>query len=311
MIKLHAAPLQGFTDFRFRNAFAKHFGGIDYYYSPYIKLQGKPEIKPAYRRDINPENNHVDTLIPQILTADADEFYILVKYLKEIGYKELNWNLGCPYPMVAKRGMGSGLIANAQKIDHLLESIYSKTDIQISVKIRLGYEDSREIFEVLPILEKYPLQNIAIHPRIGKQLYKGSVDLDTFAECLQNTSHKVIYNGDITSVEVFRKLQERFPTLNHWMIGRGIIANPFLAQMIKTNSDELPLQYRETFSAFHAEILDSISQYLSGDTHTIQRMYQYWTYFIQLFPDKSKMLKKIKKSKNLADYQKITKEIIH
>ena len=233
---LLSSPLQGFTDFRFRNALNKYFGGIDTYYSPYIRLNGKLVIKPSYERDLLPENNVGLEVIPQIITNDADEFLFVAKYVKELGYKELNWNLGCPYPMVTKSGMGSGLISNTEKINHILDRAHSESDIIVSMKMRLGYENCEEILDVLPILDTYPIKNIAIHARIGKQLYKGGVNLDAFQHCIDNTNHKLYYNGDITSVAKFREMQERFPTIDHWMIGRGLISDPFLPSMIKNNT---------------------------------------------------------------------------
>ncbi|MFT5752313.1 MAG: tRNA-dihydrouridine synthase B, partial [Dokdonia sp.] len=99
-VTLLSSPLQGFTDFRFRNAFHKYFGGIDTFYAPYIRLDGKLKIKGSYQRDLDPENNIDMPVIPQVMTNDADEFLFVVKYIQELGYTELNWNLGCPYPMV-------------------------------------------------------------------------------------------------------------------------------------------------------------------------------------------------------------------
>ena len=124
-------------------------------------------------------------VIPQVITNDAEEFLFVAKYVRELGYKELNWNLGCPYPMVTKRGMGSGLINDPARIDNILDRAHSETDILVSMKMRMGYEDSSEILDTLPVLDKYPLKNIAIHARIGKQLYKGGVDLEFFPTMLR------------------------------------------------------------------------------------------------------------------------------
>ena len=130
MITIHSSPLQGFTDFRFRNAFQKYFGGIEQYIAPYIRLDGKRRIKPANERDILPENNILLDLIPQIITKDAGEFLFVAKYVQKLGYTELNWNLGCPYPMIAKRGMGSGLLSDPEKIDEILTRVCAETDIR-------------------------------------------------------------------------------------------------------------------------------------------------------------------------------------
>ena len=268
------------------------------------------EIKPASERDIFPENNSSTDLIPQIITKDADEFIFVAKYVQKLGYNELNWNLGCPYPMVAKRGMGSGLLSVPEKINEILNRVFAETDIKVSVKLRLGYESPHEIFNVLPVLERYRLTNIAVHPRIGKQLYSGEVDLNTFEKCLAMSSHKIFYNGDITSVGKFREMKERFPAINHWMIGRGLIADPFLPSMIKADNPVYPENRYEVFSSFHDDLFSSYEEALSGQKHLLMKMYSFWEYFIQSFPDSRKGLKKIKKAQNLSAYREVVKQII-
>lgn len=306
---LLSSPLQGFTDFRFRNAINKYFGGIDTYYSPYIRLNGKLVIKPSYERDLLPENNIGLEVIPQIITNDADEFLFVSKYVKDLGYKELNWNLGCPYPMVTKSGMGSGLICNPEKINHILDRVHSKSDIIVSMKMRLGYDNTEEILDVLPILDTYPIKNIAIHARIGKQLYKGGVHLDAFQQCIDNTKHKLYYNGDIKSVAKFREIQERFPTIDHWMIGRGLISDPFLPSMIRQNTIEYPKNKMELFNAFHDTLYGIYSESLSGSTHLLLKMYHLWEYFAVTFSNPHKVLKKIKKAQSIRNYELAVAEI--
>lgn len=306
---LLSSPLQGFTDFRFRNAFHRYFGGIDTFYSPYIKLNGKLVIKGSYERDILPENNTTLEVIPQIITNDAEEFLFVANYVQQLGYKELNWNLGCPYPMVAKCGMGSGLISNTSQIEHILKRVHNETDIIVSMKMRMGYENPSEILDVFPILEQYPIKNIAIHARIGKQLYKGGVDLDSFQKCLDTSKQKIYYNGDITSVEKFRMMQDRFPSIDHWMIGRGLIADPFLPSMIKNNTTEYPKNKLEIFEAFHDTIYQEYDAYLSGPTPIRMKMLGFWEYFSESFSNPQKTFKKIKKAGNSKNYEIAVKEI--
>lgn len=307
---LLSSPLQGFTDYKFRNAINHYFGGIDTYYAPYIRLNGKMIIKSSYHRDLLPENNSELELIPQVITNDADEFLFVAKYVKELGYNELNWNLGCPYPMVTKSGMGSGLICNTPKIDNILERVHSESDIIVSMKMRLGYENTQEIIDVFPILDKFPIKNIAIHARLGKQLYKGGVHLDAFQNCIDTSKHKLYYNGDITSVSKFREMQDRFPSIDHWMIGRGLIADPFLPSMIKQNTTDYPANKMELFSAFHATLYDGYSQSLSGPAHILLKMHHLWEYFSVIFSNPHKVLKKINKTKNIRNYELAVKEIL-
>ncbi|MBU2939489.1 tRNA-dihydrouridine synthase family protein [Lacinutrix sp. C3R15] len=310
-IKLLSSPLQGFTDFRFRNAFHHYFGGIDTFYAPYIRLNGKLKIKQSYQLDLLPENNTTLEVIPQVMTNDAEEFLFVIKYVQSLGYKELNWNLGCPYPMVTKSGMGSGLICNPTKIDEILKRAHEETDITVSMKMRMGYEHAAEILDTFPILDKYPLKNIAIHARIGKQLYKGPVDLDAFQKCIDAAKHALYYNGDITSVAAFKKMEARFPNIDHFMIGRGLIADPFLPSMIKNNTTEYPKNRWEIFSKFHDTIYHQYDEYLSGPTPIKMKMLGFWEFFSQSFSNPQKTYKAIKKAGNPVKYKQAVKEILN
>ncbi len=310
-ITLLSSPLQGFTDFRFRNAFHHYFGGIDTFYAPYIRLNGKLKIKQSYQLDLLPENNTTLNVIPQVMTNDADEFMFVVKYVQSLGYNELNWNLGCPYPMVTKSGMGSGLICNPTKIDEILKRAHNESDITVSMKMRMGYDHAEEILDTFPILDSYPLKNIAIHARIGKQLYKGPVDLDAFDRCTQNTKHKLYYNGDITSVASFKKMESRFPSIDHFMIGRGLIADPFLPSMIKNNTTEYPKNRWEIFSEFHDTIYQQYDDYLSGPTPIKMKMLGFWEFFSQSFSNPQKTYKAIKKASNPVKYKQAVASILN
>jgi tRNA-dihydrouridine synthase len=160
------------------------------------------------------------------------------------------------------------------------------------------------------VLEKYSLEHITIHPRIGKQLYKGEVDLDAFESCIGLSKHLILYNGDITSVQGFREMKERFPEIEHWMIGRGLIADPFLPAMIKADNDIYPENRFEIFSKFHDTLFSSYIEALSGPKHILLKMYHFWEYFIHLFPIPPKSLKRIKKVQNIEAYRKLVKQII-
>ncbi|OBQ51924.1 tRNA-dihydrouridine synthase family protein [Tamlana sp. s12] len=308
---LLSSPLQGFTDFRFRNAFNHYFGGIDTFYAPYIRLNGKLKIKQSYQNDLLPENNSTLEVIPQVITNDPDEFVYVAKYVQSLGYKELNWNLGCPYPMVTKSGMGSGLICNPKRINEVLQKAHQETDILVSMKMRMGYENAIEILEAFPILDQYPLKNVAIHARIGKQLYKGAVDLDAFEKCISGTKHKLYYNGDITSVSSYDEIANRFPQIDHFMIGRGLIADPFLPSMIKNNTTIYPENRWSIFSEFHDTIYQAYDAYLSGPTPIKMKMLGFWEYFAQSTSNPQKTYKAIKKASNPVKYKQAVSQIIN
>lgn len=307
---LLSSPLQGFTDSIFRNAQQKFFGGINTYYAPYIRFNRKLVIKGSYQRDLNPEVNSNITVIPQVMTADADEFIYTIKYIQSLGYDELNWNLGCPYPMVTNSGMGSGLICNTEKIDHILHRAHNETDVTLSMKMRLGYETSSEILDAFPILEKYPLKNIAIHARLGKQLYKGGVDLEAFQKCLDVAKHTLYYNGDITSVVGFTKIRKQFPSIKHFMIGRGLIADPFLPSMIKAGRTEYPTDRWAIFREFHDTLYEQYDAILSGPTPIKMKMLGFWEFFSQSTHNPQKVYKAIKKAGSPYKYKQAVADIL-
>jgi tRNA-dihydrouridine synthase len=212
--------------------------------------------------------------------------------------------------MVTNRGMGSGLICDPEKINHILERVHKETDILVSMKMRMGYEHAQEILNTFPILDSYPLKNIAIHARIGKQLYKGDVDLDGFQRCIESTKHKLYYNGDITSVAKLKEMQARFPSIDHFMIGRGLIADPFLPSMIKNNTTEYPKNRWEIFREFHDTIYHQYDAALSGPTPIKMKMQGFWEFFAQSFSNPQKTFKKIKKANNPRAYQQAVAEIL-
>lgn len=187
-------------------------------------------IKSSYQRDLLPKNNTISEVIPQIKTNDADEFLFVYKYVQECGYKELNWNLGYPYPMVTKCSVGSGLISNTQKSNKFW--IKSKTNLILFFDenaLKLGYYGGNSW--CIAYSRKYAVKNVAVQARLGKQLYKGGEHLDAFQTCIDQSKVKLYYNGDITLVVKFHELQDRFPPIYHWMIRRGLIADlywPFI-----------------------------------------------------------------------------------
>ena len=294
------APLQGFTDHTFRQAFHNHFGGVDAYYTPFIRTENDKSIKNSKLRDVLPENNSNLPLIPQLLVNSASDFIQISSLFENFGYKEINWNLGCPYPMVAKHQLGSGLLPYPELINQILSEVLPKIKAEISIKMRLGYENPDEIFEVLSVLNNFPIKEIIIHARIGKQMYKGSTNLNAFEDCQNQTKHKIGYNGDIDNIETFKNISSRFENIKHFMIGRALISNPFLAEEIK--GIEQNTKKIKIFEAFHNELYEKYASTLSGSTHLQNKMMFFWEYFADSFSNSKKVFKRIKKANNIDNF---------
>jgi len=291
----------------YRKAHAEVFGNVDKYFAPYIVRQNDGSIKKSHLRDFSPELNSGYHLVPQILAGNAEDFIFLSKLLIDAGYNEINWNLGCPYPMVTNKGLGSGLLASPHKIGEILSESLPKVSCPVSVKMRSGFSSPDEIYSVIPVLNQFPLHEIILHPRIAGQLYRGAADPEIFIQAVSLSKNPMVYNGDILNGEDFRKLENLFQNQTTWMIGRGILKNPFLPSEIK--EENVSLQTRsKLLRQFHDRIYYEYSKLLSGKSHLLMRMLKFWSYFCFSFPDPHKTLKRIKKAGSLSKYDEAVSE---
>jgi tRNA-dihydrouridine synthase B len=300
---LYLAPLHGITNSVFRNTFFKYFTGFDYAMAPFVMSVKSLNVRRKHVKDLLPEKNVGVNLIPQILSNDPSDFIALSLNLKDLGYKEINWNLGCPYKMVANKQRGSGLLPFPERIEKFLEVVIAEVDIPISVKIRLGRNSNNEIFDLIPIFNKFPLKNVIIHPRTGVQMYTGEVDLDKFEESSNLIKHNVIYNGDIKDFETFKMLENRFEFVNEWMIGRWALSNPFLPEIIKKDADDIKNK-KKIIRNFHDELYSNYEEVLYGPRHLLDKMKEIWNYLNFSFSNHAMVHKKISLSKTIGEYKK-------
>jgi tRNA-dihydrouridine synthase B len=299
---LYLAPMRGYTNVLFRNIFSAHFKGLDAAISPFISTLSCKQIKDSHIKDILPEYNNGLPLIPQIISNDPDGFILLSKRFYDLGYDIVNWNLGCPFSLVAKKKRGSGLLPYPDMIRSFLDSVIPQIPNRLSIKIRIGRKTNNEIFELIPIFNQYPFDEIMIHPRTGVQLYSGIPDQETFKQCLTLLKHRIVYNGDIFDTKTFQKLTDMYPEVDRWMLGRGVLANPFLPGMIKSGKENMPDNI-EQFKQFHDDLFEAYRATLSGQAHLVDRMKGYWQYFSRSFQGGQKLFKKIKKLKTADKYK--------
>lgn len=299
MMKLYAAPLQGFTEAPWRNAHQEIFGGIDAYYTPFVRIE-RGEFRNKDLRDIAPENNSVSHLVPQLIASTPAELERLAALFIEQGHKEADLNMGCPFPLIAGKHKGAGILPYPQEVKALLDELVHYPELKFSVKMRLGWESGDEWRLLLPLLNDTPLQRIVLHPRIGKQQYKGEVDGTAFAAFYEECTHPLVYNGDLLTVEDIHRTAETFPRLEGIMLGRGLLVNPALAWEYK---EGVLLSQRELYikvENLHARLLEYYEDHLQGDAQLLSKMKPYWEY---LLPDADRKLKKaIKKATRRDKY---------
>ena len=313
-LKIYMAPLEGVTGFIYRNAHAKYFGKVDKYFTPFISPNMHKKLTPREKNDVLPEHNQGLYVVPQILTKNAEYFIAIAKQLADLGYKELNLNLGCPSPTVVTKGKGSGFLGELGKLDQFLDEIFFNLDMKISVKTRIGLNNSVEHIKIIELFNKYPLEELVIHPRIQKDFYKNEVRLQEFSYMNKEAKMSVCYNGDINSLTSFNEIYTMFPDVKSIMLGRGIVQNPNLANMIyaeKSGGVVTEKVEKEKMSNFLNEVFEGYRELMGEDRNAIFRMKEMWSYLIKDFSGTEKQEKKIKKAQNAADYKQAVVEILN
>lgn len=319
-MQYYLAPMEGITTYIYRSAFAKYFGGIDKYYTPFLASMHLSEKE---KREVLPENNEGIVLVPQILTNRADEFVEIARALKEYGYREANLNLGCPSGTVVSKHRGAGFLAVPNELDAFLQEIFEKSPIAISIKTRIGISDEREWDELLRIYEKYPICELIVHTRLQKDFYKEPARPHTFrlaqerfgiSPCCEGdiVSHKgtgipLCYNGDIVSLKALAEVQSAVPDTSSVMLGRGLIADPNLIRRLRG----LPCVDKDAIGAFMETLLSDYTTKMSGGERVIlYKMKEIWVYLGDSFTNPERYLKRIKKANRIADYELAVKDLL-
>ncbi len=288
-MKIYSAPLQGFTEAVWRNVHSAVFGGIDSYYTPFLRYE-HGEIRNKDIRDIERKNNCVDNLVPQVIAATPEEMHPLLELIANEGYSRVDINMGCSFPLQMRKRHGAGLLPHPDLVADLMKVVAQHPEFSFSVKMRLGCNSKDEWKELMPILNDAPLRHVTMHPRLGIEQYKKSVAVDAFAEFYEVCKHPVIYNGDLLTLTDIQRIEQHFPGLKGIMLGRGLLANPALGVEYRSRRELSNEEKRNLARQMHDAMMRELSPRLQGNTQLLSKMKPYWEY---LLPD---MLKRNKKA---------------
>lgn len=296
-MKLYFAPMEGITPYTYRNAHAEMFGGCDEYFAPFIVPSENERISKKTLRDILKENN-IAKIRPQVLCSSAEAFVQFAERIKYAGFNELNLNLGCPSGTVVKKGRGAGGLKDTEALDRFFDYVFSNTDIKVSVKTRAGFYSHEEFDEILKVYNKYPIDELIIHPRVREEFYSGLPNMQTFDKAYTVSPLKLCYNGNIYSRADYEKITQKYPVVESIMIGRGAIANPAIFREIKGGA---PLNTKELI-AFSNLLEERYLKLFAGcEKYTIHRLKEMWIFAMLNFPEEKKILKAVKKSNKLVE----------
>lgn len=335
-MKIYFAPMEGITTYTYRNLHRRLYSGVEKYYAPFVSPGPEQGLSVKEIRDLLPENNEKTPLVPQLMTNRSADFADACRVVSELGYREINLNLGCPSGTVVSKKKGSGFLAYPDELDRFFDGVFEDPFIKsgavdISVKTRTGKESHEEWPRLMEIYNRYPLKELIIHPRVQKDHYNNTPDQDVFEEAVKNSVNPVVFNGDLFRIPEFFRFMKRFPDTEAVMIGRGLIRNPELAERIgafcraaeelrgKTEDrrscaedligPETDRFDKDRFKNFHDSLILEYRERMSGEIPVLYKMKELWFYMASMFPDREKAKKKIKKSKNLAEYQAAVEDI--
>ena len=302
-MRYYFAPLEGVTDSIYRRIHHKYFSGVDRYYMPFISPTIHRTLTHKEDREL-PMADSVDFVaIPQVLTKVPEDFLWAAVQCAELGYGEVNLNLGCPSGTVVAKGKGSGMLADPESLDRFLDGIFTAAPLPVSVKSRLGLTDPQEFPRLLEVYNRYPIAELTLHPRVRKAFYSGSVDMEMFDYCVTNSKNPLCYNGDICSLENAARIGEKYPLVGSIMIGRGLIGDPGMLTPGGTTPDAL----EEMFD----EMLEAYMTLFGGSRNAMFRLKEHWGMLIHRFEGSEKLGKRLRKTTDVDEYRAITREIFH
>ena len=309
-IQFYLAPMEEITGYVYRNVYRDLFGDIDKYFTPFVTPTQKKVLKRKEQKEVGPANNRNMNVVPQILTNQSSQLIDTALYLYELGYREVNLNLGCPSATVVPKHKGAGFLSDLNRLNLFFDEVFSDplfgNDVmRLSVKTRLGLSSADEFPEILEVYNRYPLSEIIIHPRVRSDYYKSRVNLEAFSEALEICIHPVCYNGDLFSCNDIMSFINRFPSVRRIMLGRGVVADPGLVREVRTGKK---ITQKELF-AYEKALYDSYTESYSDANNAVYKMKEVWFYLSRMFDEPDKVLKKVCKTKHPAAYRAVVEEL--
>lgn len=300
-MELEFAPMEGLTSYIHRHLHHDLFPGVDKYFTPFLSPTAAHVFTPREQAEIAPEHNKGIKLVPQILTKEPGDFLWAAEKLQDMGYEEVNLNLGCPSGTVTAKGKGAGMLRDPEALDRFLEEIFGKAPVKISVKTRLGMVSPEEFPALLAVFNRYPICELIVHPRVREDYYKGKVRMEAFSYALKESKNPLCYNGNLTTAKEIRNFSALYPQVKSIMLGRGLIADPALAAKAKGGEKASEEKLRE----FHDRLFEAYCRAYGGPRNAMFRMKEVWLYQKCLFAGCEKLWKKLRKTTSLPEYKDI------
>lgn len=297
------APLEGITDSVYRRLHHKYFPGVHRYYMPFFSPTIHRELTAREARELPKADSESFQAVPQLLTKSPADFLWAAAVCRDLGYGEVNLNLGCPSGTVTAKGKGAGMLREPDSLKRFLDAVFAEAPIPISIKTRLGFSDPAEFPALLEIFNSYPVKELILHPRVRTDFYTGPVNMDAFGFCLENSCHRICFNGNLCSMADVQALKAQFPKLEAVMLGRGLVGDPGMLSPGGTTITAL--------EAFYEELSEQYLCLFGGSRNAMFRLKENWRYLLCRFEGSERLGKRLRKTTDLAEYRAITAQIFH
>lgn len=293
-MRYYLAPMEGLTDSVYRTLHHEYFGGVDRYYTPFFSPTEVHRLTPREMRELDPANNPAPT-VPQLLCKNAEDFLWMAEQIAALGYDEINLNLGCPSGTVTAKKKGAGMLADTDALEFFLDRVFAKSPVPISIKTRIGYQDTEELPALLEIYNRYPVKELTVHARTGKEMYRGTPHLDAYGYVCEHTQIPLCYNGNVSTRADAAYIAERFPDTQAIMLGRGLLANPALLSDKRVT--------RALMMEFHRALTDRYRVVLGSEHAVAGRLKEIWLLMSGTFEQDKKYVKRLQQSETLAELE--------
>lgn len=300
-MQYYFAPLEGLTDSVYRKLHHRYFPGIHRYYTPFFSPTIHRSFTRKEKRELEPADSLDFCVVPQVLTGNDRDFLWMAEQCMDAGYREINLNTGCPSGTVTAKGKGAGLLRDPDRLDRLLDAIFSATPIAVSVKTRIGFSDPEEFYTLLEIFNRYPIRELTVHPRTRSDFYNGNVDMEIFRYAVTHSKNPLCYNGNLCSRQQIDAFSSTFPEVHALMLGRGLIGDPGMLFPGGSTS--------ELLEEFHNALLEQYTQVFGSSRNAMFRMKENWRYLHRLFEDSDKLYKRLRKTTELSEFISVTEQI--
>ncbi|TLX74062.1 tRNA-dihydrouridine synthase family protein [Labilibacter sediminis] len=298
---IYFAPLQSYTTLPYYLSYAQVFNAVDKYFTPFYRKNKKDVFE--YEDELKCYDGL--NIIPQVLVNNSKDLIQFTTDMMKKGFGEINLNMGCPFPMVANKRLGSGFLPYRDKYKLVLKEYFSQNlPMRLSIKTRLGWDNKEEVIALTEVVNDFPIQELIVHPRLGTQKYTGDPDWDVFKEVLEVSNHQVVGNGDINSSEDLETLQKKFPHVEVWMLGRGLLSKPDMLQPGISR-----FQQKQNLICLHDNFYDNLKKFGYLEGQILNHLKTFWEYPLQDAEGGKRIHRKLRKVGKLDAYSEIKKMI--